>query len=46
MDCNRVSTGDEMNVVLLRLVECLGHTNPLIYGVAYDEVGKTVEAGK
>ena len=29
-----------MNVVLLRLVECLGHTNPLIYGVAYDEVGK------
>jgi serine/threonine-protein kinase ATR len=29
-----------MNVVLLRLVEYLGHTNPLICGVAYDEVGK------
>ncbi len=28
-----------MNVVLLRLVEFLGHTNPLICGVAYDQVG-------
>ena len=35
----RVSAGDEMNLVLLKLVEYLGHTNPLICGLAYDEVG-------
>lgn len=27
-----------MNLVLLKLVEYLGHTNALISGVAYDEV--------
>ncbi|KAL8729547.1 MAG: hypothetical protein Q9166_004627 [cf. Caloplaca sp. 2 TL-2023] len=34
----RVSSGDEMNIVLLRLVEYLGHTNPLVCGLAYDEI--------
>ncbi len=35
---DRVSTGDELNIILLRLVEYLGHTNPLVCGLAYDEV--------
>lgn len=34
----RESTGDETNIVLLRLVDYLGHTNPLICGLAYDEL--------
>ena len=34
-----MSSGDDMNMVLLRLVEYLGHTNPLISGFAFDEVG-------
>lgn len=34
----RASTGDETNIVLLRLVDYLGHTNPLICGLAYDEL--------
>lgn len=33
-----VSRNDEMNIVLLRLTEYLGHTNPLLCGIAYDEV--------
>ena len=33
-----ISTGDEMNLVLLKLVEYLGHSNALISGLAYDEV--------
>jgi len=33
-----VSTGDLMNLVLLRLVEYLGNTNALLSGLAYDEV--------
>jgi len=35
---NRISSDDETNIILLRLVEYLGHTNPLISGLAYDEV--------
>lgn len=35
---HRISSDDETNIVLLRLVEYLGHTNPLISGLAYDEV--------
>ena len=31
-----------MNLVLLKLVEYLGHTNALICGLAYDEVGSTL----
>lgn len=31
-----------MNLVLLRLVEYLGHTNSLICGLAYDEVGDSL----
>ncbi|KAL8834033.1 MAG: hypothetical protein Q9170_003964 [Blastenia crenularia] len=34
----RVSSGDETNIVLLRLVDYLGHTNPLVCGLAYDEL--------
>ncbi|KAL8699738.1 MAG: hypothetical protein Q9224_001285 [Gallowayella concinna] len=34
----RVSSGDETNIVLLRLIEYLGHTNPLVCGLAYDEI--------
>ncbi|KAL8800291.1 MAG: hypothetical protein Q9182_005285 [Xanthomendoza sp. 2 TL-2023] len=34
----RVSSGDERNIVLLRLIEYLGHTNPLVCGLAYDEI--------
>ncbi len=33
-----VADGDEMNLVLLKLVEYLGHTNSLICGLAYDEL--------
>lgn len=33
-----VSGGDEMNLVLLKLVEYLGHTNALLSGLAFDEV--------
>ncbi|KAK8184448.1 hypothetical protein BC567DRAFT_246964 [Phyllosticta citribraziliensis] len=29
---------DELNIVLLRLVDLLGHTHPLICGVAYNEL--------
>ena len=32
-------TGEtELNIILLRLVEYLGHTNPLVCGIAYNEV--------
>ncbi|KAL8849305.1 MAG: hypothetical protein Q9221_005715 [Calogaya cf. arnoldii] len=34
----RVSSGDEMNIIVLRLIEYLGHTNPLVCGLAYDEI--------
>ncbi|KAI9851275.1 MAG: serine/threonine-protein kinase M1 [Thelocarpon superellum] len=34
----RVSIDAELNIVLLRLVEYLGHTNPLVYGVAFNEL--------
>ncbi|KAH0566290.1 hypothetical protein GP486_000316 [Trichoglossum hirsutum] len=30
-----VSSDDELNIVLLRLVQYLGHPNPIIYGLAY-----------
>ena len=35
----RSTDGDERNIVLLRLVEYLGHTNQIICGLAYEEVG-------
>ncbi|KAL9039802.1 MAG: hypothetical protein Q9180_002315, partial [Flavoplaca navasiana] len=38
IEADRVSTGDELNIILLRLVEYLGHTNPLVCGLAYDEI--------
>ncbi|EEP77729.1 hypothetical protein UREG_02578 [Uncinocarpus reesii 1704] len=33
-----MSGDEEMNIVLLRLLEYLGHTNPFISGVAYSEL--------
>ena len=33
-----INDGDEMNLVLLKLVEYLGHTNALICGLAFDEL--------
>ncbi len=33
-----ICNDEELNIVLLRLVEYLGHTNSLVHGVAYDEV--------
>ena len=33
-----ISSEDEMNLVLLRLIEYLGHTNPLISGLGFEEV--------
>jgi hypothetical protein len=37
----RFSDEEEKNIILLRLVEYLGHPNPYICAVAYDEVRKT-----
>jgi serine/threonine-protein kinase ATR len=34
----RISNDDELNIVLLRLVAYLGHSNPVISGVAFNEV--------
>ena len=34
----RFSNDEEMNIVLLRLIEYLGHPNPFTSGVAYTEV--------
>lgn len=45
MRFSRVSSGDETNIVLLRLVDYLGHTNPLVCGLAYDEVGRCQTIG-
>jgi serine/threonine-protein kinase ATR len=37
-DSLSICTEEELNIVLLSLVEYLGHTNSLVRGVAYDEV--------
>lgn len=34
----RINDGDEMNLVLLKLVEYLGHTNALLCDLAFDEM--------
>jgi serine/threonine-protein kinase ATR len=34
----RVCDDDELNLALLHLVECLGHPNSLICGIAFNEV--------
>jgi hypothetical protein len=36
---HRVSEDRELNLVLLRLVEYLGHTNQIASGAAFNEVG-------
>ncbi|WEW59433.1 serine/threonine-protein kinase M1 [Emydomyces testavorans] len=38
-----VSGDEEMNIVLLRLLEYLGHSNPFIGGVAYTELSKLAQ---
>ncbi|KMU76981.1 hypothetical protein CISG_06216 [Coccidioides immitis RMSCC 3703] len=38
-----VSGDEEMNIVLLRLLEYLGHTSPFISGVAYTELSKLAQ---
>lgn len=35
---DRISNDDELNLVLLGLVKYLGHSNPVISGVAFDQV--------
>lgn len=35
----RISGDEEMNIILLRLLEYLGHSNPYISGVSYTGVG-------
>lgn len=40
-DMSSITEGDERNIILLRLVEYLGHTNQVICGLAYDEVFTT-----
>lgn len=34
----RVSDDEEMNIILLRLLEYLGHANPYVCALAYNEV--------
>lgn len=34
----RLSDDEEMNIILLHLVEYLGHSNPFVCAVAYAEV--------
>ena len=35
---SRILKDDELNIVLLKLVEYLGHSNPVISSVAFNEV--------
>ncbi|KAM5499633.1 serine/threonine-protein kinase M1 [Microsporum canis] len=35
-----ISNDEEMNIVLLRLLEYLGHANPFVSGIAYTEISK------
>lgn len=37
-DLLRVVQGQELNAVLLKLLDYLGHTNPIVSGVAFNEV--------
>ncbi|KAL4976514.1 hypothetical protein BDW66DRAFT_166349 [Aspergillus desertorum] len=39
----RYSNDEEMNIILLRLIEYLGHPNPFICGVAYTEILKLAQ---
>lgn len=39
---DRVCDEDELNIALLQLVDLLGHTHPLICGVAYNEVSSSI----
>ncbi|KAI9373995.1 hypothetical protein BJX61DRAFT_532757 [Aspergillus egyptiacus] len=38
-----LSNDEEMNIILLRLIEYLGHPNPFICGVAYTELSKLAQ---
>jgi hypothetical protein len=37
-DASRVVQDQELNVVLLKLLDYLAHTNPIVSGVAFNEV--------
>ncbi|KAL2832369.1 hypothetical protein BDW59DRAFT_104134 [Aspergillus cavernicola] len=39
----KFSNDEEMNIILLRLIEYLGHPNPFICGVAYTELSKLAQ---
>ncbi|KAL2807609.1 hypothetical protein BJX63DRAFT_436875 [Aspergillus granulosus] len=39
----KFSNDEEMNIILLRLIEYLGHSNPFICGVAYTEMSKLAQ---
>ncbi|KAL4803894.1 hypothetical protein BDV18DRAFT_166188 [Aspergillus unguis] len=39
----RFSNDEEMNIILLRLIEYLGHPNPFTCGVAYTELSKLAQ---
>lgn len=38
----RVVQDQELNVVLLKLLDYLGHTNPIVSGVAFNEVSSRI----
>ncbi|OJJ33117.1 hypothetical protein ASPWEDRAFT_174541 [Aspergillus wentii DTO 134E9] len=39
----RISDDEEMNIILLRLMEYLGHANPFVCAVAYTELSKLAQ---
>ncbi|KAE8133779.1 hypothetical protein BDV38DRAFT_274097 [Aspergillus pseudotamarii] len=39
----RLSNDEELNIILLRLVEYLGHPNPFVCAVAYTEISKLAQ---
>lgn len=41
---HRVSDDEEKNIILLRLLEYLGHPNPYICAVAYNEVSVFIQS--
>ncbi|KAG9237915.1 protein kinase-like protein rad3 [Amylocarpus encephaloides] len=40
----RISSDEELNIVLLQLVKYLGHSNPVISGVAFNEILKLAKS--
>ena len=43
LTCDRcVEAEEETNIIFLRLIEYLGHANPFVCNLAYEEVGSVV----